>query len=107
MSTLIAVKAVRTNMDISYITQALGVLFLSWLTYLVGLVIYRLYFHPLAKFPGPKYAAISRWHEYYHEVVRKGQFTFVIQDYHKQYGMYNIPCTIDSKSLCLFVWFRP
>ena len=57
-----------------------------WFLYLLGLAIYRLYFHPLARFPGPKYAAISRWHEYYHEVVRKGQFTFVIQEYHKKYG---------------------
>lgn len=61
-------------------------LFVTWLVYLLSLVTYRLYFHPLARFPGPKYAAISRWHEYYHEVVRKGQFTFVIQEYHKKYG---------------------
>lgn len=59
---------------------------LIWSTYLLGLVIYRLFFHPLAKFPGPKYAALSRWHEFYYEVVKKGQFTFVIQEYHKKYG---------------------
>lgn len=68
------------------VKHAVGVAFVIWVAYLVGLVIHRLYFHPLAKFPGPKYAAISRWHEYYHEVVRKGQFTFVVQDYHKKYG---------------------
>ena len=54
--------------------------------YLIGLVIYRLYFHPLAKFPGPKYAAISHWHEVYYDVALKGQFTFKVQDLHKQYG---------------------
>lgn len=54
--------------------------------YLFGLVIYRLYFHPLAKFPGPKYAAISRWHEFYYEVVKQGQFSFKIEELHKQYG---------------------
>ena len=54
--------------------------------YLFGLVIYRLYFHPLAKFPGPKYAAISRWHEFYYEVVKQGQFTFKVQELHKKYG---------------------
>lgn len=58
----------------------------SYVLYLAGLVIYRLYFHPLAKFPGPKYAALSRWHEFYYEVVLKGQFTFKVQELHKQYG---------------------
>lgn len=58
----------------------------AYILYTTGLVIYRLYFHPLAKFPGPKYAALSRWHEFYYEVVLKGQFTFKIQELHKQYG---------------------
>ena len=53
---------------------------------LLRIVIYRLYFHPLARFPGPKYAAISRWHEFYYEVVLKGQFTFKVQELHKRYG---------------------
>ncbi|KIX06391.1 uncharacterized protein Z518_04367 [Rhinocladiella mackenziei CBS 650.93] len=54
--------------------------------YILGLVIYRLYLHPLARFPGPKYAAISRWHEFYYEVVKQGQFTFKVQEYHRKYG---------------------
>ncbi|KAJ9611207.1 hypothetical protein H2200_004390 [Cladophialophora chaetospira] len=57
-----------------------------YLAYLAGLAVYRLYFHPLARFPGPRYAGISRWHEFYYEVVKKGQFTFKVQEYHKQYG---------------------
>jgi hypothetical protein len=57
-----------------------------WLAYVVALVIYRLYFHPLAKFPGPKYAAVSRWHEYYYDVHLKGKFIFYIEGLHKQYG---------------------
>lgn len=57
------------------------------LLYPLGVAIYRLYFHPLAKFPGPKYAAVSRWHEFYYEVVKKGQFTFKVQELHKQYGL--------------------
>ncbi|KIX97625.1 uncharacterized protein Z520_06403 [Fonsecaea multimorphosa CBS 102226] len=61
-------------------------LLVAYLAYLGGLVVYRLYFHPLAKFPGPRYAAISRWHEFYYEVVKKGQFTFKVQEYHKRYG---------------------
>lgn len=57
-----------------------------WFCHLLGLVIYRLYFHPLAAFPGPKYAAISRWHEFYYEVVKQGQFTFEVQKLHERYG---------------------
>lgn len=54
--------------------------------YLVGLTVYRLYFHPLAKFPGPKLAAITRWHEFYYDVYLQGKFIFYIQDLHKKYG---------------------
>lgn len=63
-------------------------LLVAYITYLAGLVVYRLYFHPLAKFPGPKYAAISRWHEFYYEVVKKGQFTFKVQELHRKYGRF-------------------
>lgn len=70
----------------SVLSSPLASAFLVCLVYLLGLVIYRLFFHPLANFPGPKYAAMSRWHEFYYEVVKKGQFTFEVQELHKQYG---------------------
>jgi hypothetical protein len=69
------------------LSYPLTTLVVAYLVYLLGLVLYRLYFHPLARFPGPKYAAISRWHEFYYEVVKKGQFTFKVQELHKQYGL--------------------
>jgi hypothetical protein len=56
------------------------------LAYLTGLVFYRLFLHPLAKLPGPWYAGISHWHEFYYEIVLKGQFTFKTQELHRQYG---------------------
>lgn len=57
------------------------------LVYGVGLAVYRLWLSPIAKFPGPKLAALTKWYEFYYEVVRNGQFTFHIQDLHKQYGV--------------------
>lgn len=64
-----------------------ALLVVLYIVYLVGLVIYRLYFSPLSKFPGPKLAAISKWYEFYYDVVLRGQFTFQIQRMHQKYGM--------------------
>lgn len=64
-----------------------AVVFASWVLYLVWLVIHRLYLSPLAKFPGPKLAALTRWYEVYYEVVLKGQFSFKIDEMHKKYGV--------------------
>lgn len=57
------------------------------LLYAIGLGIYRLYFHPIAHFPGPKLAGLTRWYEFYYEVIQQGSFTFHIQDLHKKYGL--------------------
>ena len=54
--------------------------------YLACLSIYRLYLSPIAKFPGPKLAALTLWYEFYHDVVRGGQYCFKINELHDQYG---------------------
>ena len=66
-----------------FVTGALGV----WIVYLFGLAIYRLYLSPLAKFPGPKLAALTQWYEIYYDVVKGGQFTFEIKRMHEKYGV--------------------
>ncbi len=54
--------------------------------YYGALVFYRLFLHPLARSPGPKLAAISRWYEGYFDVVQGGQYTPKIAELHKKYG---------------------
>jgi hypothetical protein len=71
----------------SYILYPVASGVLVWLVYLLGIGIYRLYFHPLAKFPGPKYAVLSRWHECYYDVYLQGKFIFWIEEQHKNYGL--------------------
>jgi len=51
-----------------------------------SLVIYRLFFHPLSKVPGPKLAAISRFYDFYYDCVQGGKFSFRIEELHDLYG---------------------
>ncbi|KAL1638431.1 hypothetical protein SLS56_000240 [Neofusicoccum ribis] len=67
-------------------TQVLGAVFGVLTLYLVAGGIYRLYFSPLAKFPGPKLAALTLWYEFYYDVILRGQFTFKVQELHQKYG---------------------
>ncbi|KAI1193053.1 cytochrome P450 [Nemania serpens] len=56
------------------------------LVYYGTLVLFRLFLHPLARFPGPRLAAISRWYEAYYDVVLGGQYTTKIAELHREYG---------------------
>ncbi|KAI1174876.1 trichodiene oxygenase [Nemania sp. FL0916] len=54
--------------------------------YVLTIVFYRLFLHPLAKFPGPRLAAATRGFEAYYDVVCNGQYTFKIAELHRRYG---------------------
>lgn len=56
--------------------------------YCIILGVYRLYFSPLAKFPGPKIAALTQWVEAYYEIWKGegGQFLWKYREWHKKYG---------------------
>jgi hypothetical protein len=54
--------------------------------YFLSTAIYRLYLSPIAKFPGPKLAALSFWYEFYFDVVKGGQYTWEIGRMHDKYG---------------------
>lgn len=54
--------------------------------YLAVLCIYRLYFHPLAKFPGPRLAAVTTWYEGYYDIIHKGRYIFEVGRMHQKYG---------------------
>ncbi|KAJ3751758.1 cytochrome P450 [Lentinula raphanica] len=54
--------------------------------YLVANAIYRLYFHPLRKYPGPVFAALSSWYEAYYNIIEKGNLVVELERLHKLYG---------------------
>ncbi|KAI2776210.1 cytochrome P450 [Daldinia loculata] len=54
--------------------------------YFASVAFYRLFLHPLARFPGPRLAAITRWYEGYYDIFQNGQYAFKIRQLHKEYG---------------------
>jgi hypothetical protein len=65
----------------------LAILLLSGtLIYALIIATERLFLSPLARFPGPKLAALSNWYEFYYDVILQGRFTEKIQELHRQHG---------------------
>lgn len=71
--------------------------------YYITLVFYRLFAHPLAAFPGPRLAAVSRWYEGYYDVVLDGQYTSKIAELHAIYGTVLAQSKLSSYGTLTFV----
>ena len=54
--------------------------------YLLAKAAYRVYYHPLHSFPGPRMASISRLYEFYFDVIQGGMYMQKIEKLHQEYG---------------------
>ncbi|KAE8409388.1 cytochrome P450 [Aspergillus pseudonomiae] len=67
-------------------SQLVVALVTSWLTHRVYLIVYRLYFHRLAKFPGPRLAAISTLYRAFYQIWKDGKLIEHATELHDLYG---------------------
>ena len=65
------------------VTVCLAVFLLSTT---VAQAIKRLYFHPLARYPGPLLAASTMWYKTYYDIVMDGGWAEHLQHLHSVYG---------------------
>jgi hypothetical protein len=70
-----------------YVSLVLGVA-ITYLGVEVIRLVYHLYFGPLAKFPGPRLAVVSRFYEFYYDGCQSGGYVRKLRDLHEEYGMY-------------------
>ena len=55
--------------------------------YTLGLAVYRLFISDLARFPGPKLAAITYFYEFYYDAwPYQGRYEWKIRELHEKYG---------------------
>lgn len=61
--------------------------------YGAALALYRLYVHPLSRFPGSPLSIMTYWYEFYFEVLKhpQGQGIFEIERLHDIYGTHIPP----------------
>ncbi|KAL9019971.1 MAG: hypothetical protein Q9185_002761 [Variospora sp. 1 TL-2023] len=57
-----------------------------WALYSVAVYVYRLTLHPLAGYPGPKFAGASYLYEFWYDVVLGGKYTEEIRKLHERYA---------------------
>jgi hypothetical protein len=68
-------------------TLAVGlVLAATVIAYHSSKAVYNLCFHPLRMFPGPWWASVSYFAEFYYEAARGGQYFKVVVQMHERYG---------------------
>ncbi|KAF7586336.1 hypothetical protein BBP40_009064, partial [Aspergillus hancockii] len=68
------------------VSQLLASFLTLWFTHRIYLIVYRLYFHRLAEFPGPRLAAISTIYRSFFQIWKNGKLIDHVTTLHDLYG---------------------
>ncbi|KAL3952158.1 cytochrome P450-like protein [Purpureocillium lilacinum] len=72
------------ELDLQHLWVYLGLLVGGGVVYALGIVVYRIFFHPLAKYPGPLLAKVTDAYQLYH--AYKGDRHLEFWRMHQRYG---------------------
>ena len=77
------IMEVFTSLPTMSVTVCLAVFLVSAT---VAQAIKRLYFHPLARYPGPLLAASTMWYKTYYDIIMDGGWAEHLEHLHSVYG---------------------
>lgn len=75
--------ALVSSATLTSLLPAVAVLYICGVA---SVALYRLYFHPISRFPGPRIAAVTGWYQAYYDIWKGGKMTQNIAVLHKKYG---------------------
>lgn len=88
----------------SSIRQWVPSLLIAAVVWAISKAIYNLYFHPLSKYPGPKFAAASIWWQVWLEAISGQSLSLKLLELHGIYGAFTY--TQYMLTLCLLTQWQ-
>ncbi|KAJ5570099.1 Cytochrome P450 [Penicillium hispanicum] len=79
----------KVRLEDVFNAQTLATIVLGFFAVRIGIILYRLYFHPLSHFPGPKLAAATTLYRAYYQMIRDGDHVAQWTRLHEKYGSRN------------------
>lgn len=83
-------------MSLVSVLESAGFMTVLGVIFATALAIHRITWHPLARFPGPKLAAVTGWYETYYDCFLLGKFSNHLDEMHKVYGRSCQPLSIPT-----------
>jgi len=82
------------GMSLVSVLETAGLMTVSGVIFAAALAIYRITWHHLAKYPGPKLAAVTGWYETYYDCFLLGKFSNHLDEMHRKHGKLRQPSSI-------------